>query len=233
MLLAAQVGPDYPPHTPHMQPAPAPIYAPVPNLLSRCCNFSREPAAFGAIYDASLRAFLLCLYFDTHAKRIIPGNSQQSHPGQPYPHHIPPSPSPSIPSCLAAGSDVADLIICCRSSVSFPFSSPPPALDSFEKPKRKQSGKVDCKIPRNKLPKEKQLERVLSRLVSGIACLRSCCEHRVGELIICPQQQNTPLPFWAFRKLLPTSPRLAIIYDNDHNHIVITADNANNLIWIT
>lgn len=130
MLLAAQVGPDYPPHTPHMQPAPAPIYAPVPNLLSRCCNFSREPAAFGAIYDASLRAFLLCLYFDTHAKRIIPGNSQHCPsnpiPGSPIPttSHLP------LPLRFHHVSLLAQTLLILSSAVALPspflFRLPPP-----------------------------------------------------------------------------------------------------------
>lgn len=93
------------------------MYAATPPLPSPCspaplwCNFSREPAAFGAIYDASLRAFLLCLCFDTHAKRIIiiPANWQHC-PSNPIPGHTPPHHTAlthSIPSILAD----ADLII--------------------------------------------------------------------------------------------------------------------------
>lgn len=173
MLLAAQVGPDYPTHlcTKHrttMLPLPDP----------RWCNFSREPAAFGAIYDASLRAFLLCLYFDTHAKRIIPGNSQHCPsnpiPGQPYPHQ--PIPFHHL-SLLILSSAVA-------LPSPFLFRLPSP-LDSFEKAKRKLLGKGDWQIPRNKLREVKKLE-------SSIACLYTCCEYRVCELIICLQQQNAP-----------------------------------------
>lgn len=112
-------------------------------------------------------------------RSIAPAIPSQGSPIPATPHHTPPT--HSIPfhhlSLLILSSAVA-------LPSPFLFRLPSP-LDSFEKVKRKLLGKGDCQIPRNKLREEKKLR-------SSIACLYTCCEYRVCELIICLQQQNAP-----------------------------------------
>lgn len=164
------------PHTPKHQ-APMPLVPSPPTPDGAISAASRRHLARFMMhhYEHFYYAYILIRTPSESSpaiRSIAPAIPSQGNP-------IPTNPYHSIPSSLAA-----DLIICCRSSVSFPFSTPSP-LDSFEKAKRKLLGKGDCQIPRYKLREEKKLR-------SSIACLYTCCEYRVCELIICLQQQNAP-----------------------------------------